>query len=215
MQSIADGLPPDIAQQVHPDWRKNEADYWTRHDELLAQYKDQWVAFAEGRVIAHGDSPVEVFHKARASGKHPYVTCVSREHEPCRMRRATFAYDHGYPSEALPLVTVEFKKQPNQLGITFDRVIPDTGADATALPWADCQLLELDPSEGMPGLIGGVGQSSAATLVFCVWANLDGIDYPCRLQPEFAGDEQILGRDVLNRFDVLFRGPSGEVIVNP
>jgi hypothetical protein len=113
------------------------------------------------------------------------------------------------------LVTVEFRKQPHQSGSALDCVIPDTGADATALPWVDCKHLQLDPSQGVPGLIGGVGQSSSATLVFSVWAYMDGNEYPCRLQADFSGRERILGRDVLNRMDVLFRGPSGEVVVNP
>lgn len=215
MQSIADGLPPDVAQQIHPDWRKNEADYWAVRDSLLEQYADQWVAYANGAVIASGASPVSVLHQAQQSGKHPYVTCVGREHEPCRMRRASFSYDTSYPHEALPLVEVEFRSRPGQTGVLFDRVIPDTGADATALPWSDCQQLRLDPALGTPGLIGGVGQSSAATLVFSVWARVDGRDHECWLQADFNGDERILGRDVLNRIDVLFRGPSGEVVVNP
>jgi hypothetical protein len=215
MQSIADGLPPDVAQHVHPDWRKNEASYWAIRDSLLSQYAGQWVAFADGAVIAVGRSPVDVFHQGQQSAKHPYFTCVGREHEPCRMRRATFPYDQSYPSESLPLVTVEFRKQPGQSGIPLDRVIPDTGADATALPWADCLQLQIDPSQGMPGLIGGIGQTSAATLVFSVWAHLDGNDYRCRLQADFSGNERILGRDVLNKMDVLFRGPSGEVVVSP
>jgi hypothetical protein len=91
MQNIADGLPPDVAQQVHPDWRKNEADYWAVRDSLLSQYADQWVAYANGAVIVSGSSPVDVFHTAQQSGKHPYVTCVGREHEPCRMRLAMVA----------------------------------------------------------------------------------------------------------------------------
>ena len=104
MQSIADSLPPEISRAIHPDWRKNEAEYWKTRDSLLANYRDQWIAFAEGAVIASGHSPVEIFHQARQSGKHPYVTCVGREHEPTRMRRATFPYDQSYPSEALPLI---------------------------------------------------------------------------------------------------------------
>jgi hypothetical protein len=38
MKSLADGLPAEIARQVHPDWRKNEAAYWAVRDQLLAQY---------------------------------------------------------------------------------------------------------------------------------------------------------------------------------
>ena len=89
MKSIADHLPPDIARQIHPDWRKNEAEYWAARDQLLSQYRDQWIGFADGAVIASGASPVEVFHAAEQSGRHPFVTCVGREDEPCRMRRST------------------------------------------------------------------------------------------------------------------------------
>jgi hypothetical protein len=53
-----------------------------------------------------------------------------------------------------------------------------------------------------------VAGSSAATLAFLIWAWLDGREYPCRLQADFVGSDRILGRDVLNRLEVLFRGPS-------
>jgi hypothetical protein len=99
--------------------------------------------------------------------------------------------------------------------VALDRVIPDTGADASAMPWADCQAPGLDPSWGVPGRIGGVGGSSAATLAFLTWVWLDGRECSCRLQADFAGRERILGRDVLNQVEVLFRGPAGVVVVNP
>lgn len=215
MQSLADGLPPEVAQQIHPDWRKNETEYWAARDTLLAKYRNQWVAFANGSVIASGARPVDIFHEAQQSAQHPYIACVGREHEPCRMRRAAFAYDDTYPGETLPQVTVEFRKDADQPGVVMDRVIPDTGADASALPWSDCQQLQLHPSDGVPGLMGGVGQSAAATLAFSVWAHLDGNTYRCRVQADFSGNERILGREVLNKIDVLFRGPAGETIVNP
>jgi hypothetical protein len=41
MKSLTDRLPPQIAQRIHPDWRKNEADYWAVRDQLLTQYRDQ------------------------------------------------------------------------------------------------------------------------------------------------------------------------------
>ena len=68
---------------------------------------------------------------------------------------------------------------------------------------------------GVQGLIGGVAGGSAATLAFQIWAEVDGQEHPCRLQADFVGSERILGRDVLNRLEVLFRGPTGEVVVNP
>lgn len=215
MKSIADQLPPDIARQIHPDRRKNEADYWLVRDQLLDQYRHQWIGFAEGRVVASGTSPVTVLHAAEATGLHPFFICVGREEEPCRIRRATFAYDASYLGEALPTIAVEFRQASGSPGVILDRVIPDTGADASVLPWADCQRLRLNPSLGVQGLISGVAGSSAGTLGFQMWAQLDGQDYPCRLQADFVGGDRILGRDVLNGLDILFRGPSGEVVVNP
>jgi hypothetical protein len=215
MKSIVDQLPPEIARQVHPDRRKNEAGYWAARDQLLERYRDQWIGFADGAVIASGESPVEVFHEAEASGRHPFFTCVGRENEPVRIRRVTAPYDTTYPGEALPVMSVEFRPVGGAAGVVLDRVVPDTGADASVLPWADCQQLQLAPSTGVPSLIGGVAGGSTATLSFQVWVLIDGTVFPCRLQADFAGGERILGRDVLNRLDVLFRGPSREVVVNP
>jgi hypothetical protein len=215
MKSIADRLPPGIAQQIHPDRRKNETEYWAVRDQLLNQYRGQWIGFADGRVIASGSSPVIVFHAAEASGRHPFFICVGREEEPCRIRRATFPYDASYPGEPLPLISVEFRQASGSPGVILDRVVPDTGADASVLPWADCQVLQLTPNLGVQGLIAGIAGGSAATLAFQIWAMLDGQEYPCRLQADFAGCERILGRDVLNRLEILFRGPACEVVVNP
>src|SRR5262245_58759636 len=150
MKSLADRLPSDIARQIHPDWRKNEADYWAVRDRLLAQYRDQWVGFADGTVIASGTSPVEVFHRAQASGRHPFVTCVGREDEPTAMRRVSSPYDTTYHGEALPVISIEFRAAVGSPGVVLDRVIPDTGADASALPWSDCQVLQLNPASGAP-----------------------------------------------------------------
>jgi hypothetical protein len=215
MKSIVDQLPPEIASQIHPDRRKNETEYWSVRDRLLDQYRDQWIGFADGKVIASGKSPVTVFHAAEATGLHPFIICVGREQEPCRIRRVTFPYDANYPGEAMPVITVEFRHTQGQLGVVLDRVIPDTGADASVLPWGDCQLLRLTPSMGVQGLISGVAGGSAATLGFQIWASIDGQEYPCRLQADFAGGERILGRDVMNRLVILFSGPSCEVVVNP
>jgi predicted aspartyl protease len=215
VKSLAYGLPPEIARQIHPDWRRNEAQYWLERDRLLEEYRGQWIGFADGAIIASGTSPVDVFHRAQSTGLHPFVTCVGREDEPCQMRRSTYSYDTTYPGEALPVISVEFRTISGSPGTVLDRVIVDTGADASALPWSDCQQIQLAPIQGAPGVMGGVGGSRATTVVFQVWAWLDGTEYPCRLHADFVGVERILGRDVLNRMELLFRGPAGEVVVNP
>lgn len=85
MKPIVDQLPEEIAKQIHPDRRRNELEYWAVRDQLLTQYRGQWIGFADGAVIASGDSPVAVFHAAEASGRHPFLICVGSEDEPCRI----------------------------------------------------------------------------------------------------------------------------------
>jgi hypothetical protein len=67
----------------------------------------------------------------------------------------------------------------------------------------------------VPSVISGVAGGVAATIGFLIWVWLDGQEYPCQLQADFTGQERILGREVLNCLEVLFRGPSSEVVINP
>lgn len=215
MKSLADGLPAEIAAQIHPDWRKNERDYWTVRDQLLPQYGNQWVAFAEGTVIVAGRRPVEILGVAFDSGKHPYVTCVGREDAPTRMRRAQFAYDIAYEGEPLPVASIEFRNERGTAGVLLNEVILDTGSDASSMPWEDCERLSLNAADGTPAGIIGVGNSTAQTIAFRIWAFVDGQEHACHLHADFDGVERILGRDVLNRLEVLFRGPTNEIVINP
>jgi hypothetical protein len=216
MKSLADALPPDIARQIHPDWRKNEEGYWAARDILLPRYRDQWIAFADGAVIATAPTPLELFLAIQQSRRHPFVVRAGHEDEPWyRIRRASFPYDTAYPSTPLPIISAEFRSASRSAGVVLDRVIPDTGADTTALPWSDCQQLHLDPALAVPSVISGATGGTVVTVGFLIWVWLDNQEYPCQLQVDFAGQERILGRDVLNRLEILFRGPTGEVVINP
>ena len=104
MNNIADQLPPEVAFQLHPDRRKNEAAYWAVRDQLLDQYRGRWIGFADGKLVASGKRPVAVFHVAEATGLHPFFICVGREEQPCRIRRVAFPCDADYTSEALPSI---------------------------------------------------------------------------------------------------------------
>jgi hypothetical protein len=159
MKRILDRLPPDVASRVHPDWKRNEESYWARRETLLRQYEGKWIGFADDTVIASGDRPVQVLHAAQRTGRHPFVTCVGREDTPQKMRRSIYSYDTTYRGEPLPRVTVDFRAEPNGPGVRFEDTIPDIGADASALPWPDCQGLQLNPEEGVPALMGGAEEA--------------------------------------------------------
>lgn len=127
MKSLADGLPPDLARMIHPAWRANEAGYWSVRDSLLEQYCNQWIGFADGRVVTSGTSPVAVLHAAHQAASHPFVTCAGREEEPCRMRRSTFPYDPTYPGEPLPVLPVEFRMTSGVPGSSLIGSFPTQG----------------------------------------------------------------------------------------
>jgi Family of unknown function (DUF5678) len=214
MKSLADLLPPEIAAQLHPDLLKNEADYWKVRDQLLDQYEGLWVAFADGVVVASGKLAVEVGHEAKKTGRHPHVTCVGHEFDALRFRRATFPYDTNYSGHPMPRLDVEFRTVSGMPGTTLPGVIPDTGSDASALPWSDCLRLQLNPAHGQLGVMAGVS-GHKGTVVFDIWVFLDNQEYQCHLHADLSGRERILGRDVLNQLEILFRGPANEVVVNP
>jgi hypothetical protein len=215
VKSAYDALPPELAKLVSPRWRKNELEYWQTRDQLVDQYWNKWIGFADGAVIACGTSPVTVFHAAEDTGLHPFVTCVGREDEPDLIRRAVFPYDASYTGEPLPRLSMEVRTSSGSTGHLLHEVIADTGADSTVLPWGDTLKLQLDPDAGRPGWMGGVGGARMPTLRYQVWIALDGQVHPCRVLIDLSGGERILGRDVLNRVAVLFDGPAGEVVVNP
>ncbi len=215
MQSLADRLPDELARQVDPEWRRNEAAYWAVREELLEVYHGKWIGFAGGKVVAIGIRPVLVERAAEDAAEHPFVTCVGHEDEPFRVRRASFPYDITYPGEPLPVVQVELRRLTGVTGVVFDRFIADTGSDVTILPTLDLLKLGLSPNRGRPSLLRGVAGGSAATFRYSLWLHLDGLEVPCQLHVDPIGHERLLGRDVLNSFDVLFRGPSGEVVFSP
>jgi hypothetical protein len=133
MKSLADGLPPDIAQQVHPDWRKNEAEYWAVRDQLLNQYQGQWIGFADGAVLVAASTPLAVFLGIRQSDRHPFVIRVGHEDQPgYRIRRSTFAYDAAYPSAALPILSAEFRSVSGTNGIIVSKLFCRRTSNAPA-----------------------------------------------------------------------------------
>ena len=106
-------------------------------DELLAQYAGQWVAFAEGRVVAAGRSAVAVTHEAGRTHPFAYEARCGHEFEPSRIRSAVFSYDAAYSVEAMPFFSAECRSELSSQWVALDRVIPDIGADNSVLPWAD------------------------------------------------------------------------------
>ncbi len=101
-------LPLEQQQKVHPDFLANEKAYLSMRDALLPQYRGQWVAVQDGKVIAAGHGLLDVMGSP-SDGGHPYFALVGAEDAVVfRVRRAVFAYDQAYLPFPLPRLTATF-----------------------------------------------------------------------------------------------------------
>jgi hypothetical protein len=95
LQTQTNNLPQDQQQRLHLDFVANEQAYLLMREELLAQYRGQWVAVHNGQVLAAGPKLMEVMEGSSRCGGRPYVALVGGEDAVVfRVRRAVFAYDH-------------------------------------------------------------------------------------------------------------------------
>lgn len=203
-------------QQLHPDFLANEQAYLKMRDSLLAQFRGQWVAVDNGNVLVAGPKLMDVMETAAASGAHPFIALVGAEDDVVfRVRRAVFAYDQAYQPFPLPRVTATFWNHARTHSQQHPDVIPDTGADVSVLPEADCKTIDLFGSPYMTGMAGGVIGQGVTTLFYRGKVEMDGRHFDALIQPIPGGCERIIGRDVLNLQRLLFDGPAGQVIVDP
>jgi hypothetical protein len=209
-------LPPEQRQRLHADFLANEQAYLQMRDSLLSQYRGQWVAVAEGKVVAAGPGFLGVTEAAADYGGHPYIALVGGEDSVVfRVRRVQFAYDSAYQPFALPRMTATFWNYAETPSQTYSDVIPDTGADLSVLPTSDCSSFDLFSSPYLTGTSSGVIGASTTTLIYRGKAEIDGNRWPAFIQPVPGGQERLVGRDVLNQNRVLFDGPAGIVTVDP
>jgi len=217
LQIQTSNLSQDQKLLLHPDFLANEKAYLHLRDSLLAQYRGQWVAVDGGKVVAAGPKLMEVMDRASAfGGGHAYFALVGAEDAVVfRVRRAVFVYDQTYQPFPLPRITATFWNHAETHSQQHLDVIPDTGADVSVLPDTDCATIQLLNSPYMTGMAGGVVGASITTLFYRGKVEIDGHRCSALIQPIPAGQERILGRDVLNQQRVLFDGPAGQVIVGP
>lgn len=209
-------LPPEQKERLHADFLANEQTYLTMRDNLLTRYFGQWVAVQDGKVIASGPHLLTVSEQAAGAGGHPYIALVGAENEVIfRVRRVEFAYDQTYQPFPIPRITATYWNHSETRSQTFSEIIPDTGADLSVLPDADCSSFDLFSSPYFTGLSGGVVGPSINALIYRAKVELNGRRFPALIQPVRGTRERIIGRDVLNQERVLFDGPQGKVIVDP
>ncbi|MBI3920848.1 MAG: hypothetical protein HY318_05460 [Armatimonadetes bacterium] len=159
-------LQPEQQRRLHEDFIANEEAYFCMRESLLPQYRGQWIAVHQGRVIAAGTHLLQVMDDTASIVGHPYIARAGEEESVVfHVRRSVFAYDDTYQPFALPQVTATFANETQTHSRTYDNVIPDIGADLCVLPETDCTDIDLFSSRYFSGLSGGVDGSLLPTLI--------------------------------------------------
>jgi hypothetical protein len=128
------------------------------------------------------------------------------------VRRVEFADDQGDQPLPMPRATVTSWDDAKTHSMTRDDVIPDTGADVSVLPEADCTALDLERSPCLPVISRGVVGPGVGPLIYLGKAEIDGRCVSALIEPIDGVQERIVGRDVRNQYRGTFDGPAGRVV---
>lgn len=188
--------------------------YWQMRDELLTRYANQWVAIANGALVANGDSASKVMLEAyrKTGSKVLYVNKVGDEKRAMRkrIRRYTFGrYDLAYDPPA-PIAEAGLQSLDGEHTAKDDFFL-DTGADITVLQELIGKALSVHEFPVAEAEVGGIGNGWEVKTLYGLLIEL--ADHVVAVMIDCRDDvpENILGRDVLNEFKVAFDGINLEV----
>jgi len=102
-QIHTENLPRAQQRYLHKDFIENEKHYWTIRDRLLREYRGQWVAIHDGKIVASSLDIFDLVEQVGKMGGHPYIAKVGEEDSLVfKVRQRGFSYDEEYKPFALP-----------------------------------------------------------------------------------------------------------------
>jgi predicted aspartyl protease len=185
-------------------FEQEEQAYWQQRDELLKQYRGQWVAIVGGQVVAVGNQSGEVIRQAyqKTGSKVGYVAHVGYEDVVYRIRQVTVGhYDHSY-APPMPRVVASAHHLIDVASADVEFVV-DTGADLTILRDAIADAVGLWDSAWRTAKIAGMGAAPESRQLYAVTIRLADHDVAVEVDCRDDLDEDILGRDVINEFALM------------
>jgi hypothetical protein len=205
---------------IQEGFEQDKRDYWTMREELLPRLKGKWIVVHKGKVVTVGDDMISIMDKALSEDGYAYVNKLGEEDKIIiKSRRVEFAYDQSYSPTPMPLVTATFYNFDQSRSKRCSDAIPDTGADLSCLPLADCHQIDLFRFPYYSGISYAFGGGFRQTTfyggkVFASLTDAKGLReideriYRAIIEPVLEL-ECLIGRDVLNQCKVMFDGPGG------
>jgi predicted aspartyl protease len=193
-----------MSDAVRERFEQEKQAYWQQRDDLLKRFAGKWVAVVGGQVVATGDSSGAVIRAAyeQTGNAVGYVARVGHEDEVLRVRQVTTgSYDQGY-SPPIPKVDTRVQHLSGSPGEVVEFVV-DTGADLTLVQEAVADQLGLWDSPWRTANVAGIGGVAVMRQLFAATVSLDGHDVAVAVDCRDDIDEDILGRDVINEFELI------------
>ncbi len=185
--------------------------YWAMRDELVKQYRGKWVAVVGGQVVAVADKASKVLEDAYQKTKSSvgFAVRVGYEHVVRKIRQISARYDDGFePSMPLVTITVADIERERATDVEF---IVDTGSDGTVLTNSVADELNLWEQTWGSAMVAGVGGEAEERDLYEAVVDLAG--HAIRVQADCRDDmeENLLGRDVINEFELTVCAKKGLV----
>ena len=204
-------LPEQLRKLLSDTYLANETVYWEKREQLVQTFANKWAAIHNGQVAAVADDMASVMDEVGNQGLcDAYIEKVGGESDTVFTIRhrseSSFPYDNSY-APPIPRVEVKFLNFHQSHHATFTDVIPDTGADNTVLPFADCAAVSIFSSPFYSSFSRGIDSAPSPTLLYRCFAEIGGNMSAALIEPHPTFDGRLLGRDVLNSFVTTFDGP--------
>lgn len=177
--------------------------YWAMREELLKKYPGKWVGVVNGQVVAVGDKRGKVMEETyrKTKSKVMFVSEVGYEDRVLRFRQVSMGqYERAY-SPAMPMIITPVSDIIEAVAVDVNFII-DTGADLTLLKTdAAIQLNLLGAPAGF-GHVGGVGAKPEERQLYAAYVHLAGQRVMVAVDCRDDFNENLLGRDVINEFEL-------------
>ncbi|MDZ7292381.1 MAG: retroviral-like aspartic protease family protein [candidate division KSB1 bacterium] len=184
-------------------FKREEQAYWAMRDSLMKDYHGLWVAVVNGKVVASGKNGGRVSYEAysKTGSKVCFCAQVGFENRVFRIRQAAAGYYDLDYFPALPKATILAGALDKNAFESVDFIV-DTGADLTIVRTEIADRLGLWDFPRSMANISGIGGIPETRRLYGAKVQLAGTSIPIYVDSRSDIGEDILGRDVINEFEL-------------
>jgi predicted aspartyl protease len=189
----------------HTRFEREKQAYWRMRDQLLQQHFGKWVAIVNGKILAVGEKKMTVLREAfaRTHSEVGYINRVGYEETTKRKsirQIVSGRYDMEY-DPPIPMAQITFLNPVSNIAKPVDCIV-DTGADLTVLHGQVADELGIWNYEWDEAEVSGIGAQPQKRTLYLTTVQMAGQEFPITVDCRRDFNEDILGRDIINEFEL-------------